>query len=182
MSYPIEWVYNEGGVGPLIREYPEGTSETFLRGALVIYDRSEDGVVEVTVASGVPSTTVHLGIALRAATGTAGSRIPVLIPRSGDVFKATLASDENTQVAPQTDDRGQLYGLIKLASGGTAGHFVVNTGAATWVKVIDVNPEDLAKRGLDPLVVQAQANFTAGSDGVIFRIIESVLAASGSQA
>ena len=178
MSYPIEWVYNEGGVGPLIREYPERTSESFLRGALVIYDRGEDGVVEVARTSGVPNDQNFLGIALRAATGTAGSVIPVLIPRSGDVFKASKASAEGTDVAPETDDRGQLYGIIKR----TTGHYVVDSALTTHVKVIDINPEDLAKRGLDPFVVQATTAFVAGNDGLIFRFQEAVLDNAGTQA
>jgi len=178
MPYTIEWVYNEGGVGPFIREYPEGVSETFPRGALVIFDRSEDGVVEVARAAGVPSDQNFLGIALRAATGVAGSRIPVLIPRSGDVFKATLASDENTDVAPNGDDRGQLYGIVKR----TTGHYVVDSAATTWVKTLDINPEDIAKRGQDPFTALAAANFTAGSDGLIFRFQEAVIDNAGSQA
>lgn len=181
MPVPIEWVKNAGGLSPSVRDYPEGTSETFKKGALVIYDVSEDGVVEVTRAAGVPSDQNFLGIALKDATGTAGKRIPVLLPRSGDIFKASLASAEATDVAPVGDDRGKLFGLIKRSTGTPAGSYVVDNSVTTWVKVIDINPEDVSKRGLDLLAALA-TGFTAGEDSVLFEFQEAVLDNAGSQA
>ena len=181
MPYGIEWVKNDGGTGPCIREYPEGTSETFKKGAIVIFDRSEDGVVEVGLAAGVPSDQNFLGIALKDATGTAGKVIPVLIPRSGDVFKASVASAAATAVAPVADDRGQLYGIVKRSTGTPAGQYVVYTGDTLWIKVIDINPEDILKRGGD-LVAAAIPTMTSDEDGLIFRFQEAVIDNAGSQA
>ena len=181
MPYGIEWVKNDGGTGPCIREYPEGTSETFKKGAPVVFDRSEDGVVEMPLTAGVPDSQAMLGIALKDATGTAGAVIPVLLPRSGDVFKASVASAQATAVAPVADDRGQLYGIIKRSTGTPAGQYVVDTGNTTWVKVIDINPEDIIKRGGD-LVAAAIPTMTSDEDGLIFRFLETVLAKSGTQA
>jgi len=178
MAYAIEWVKNAAGKPANIRDYPEGTSETFKKGALVIYDRSEDGVVEVALAAGVPSDQNFLGIALKAATGTAAKPIPVLLPQSGDIFKATLASNETTDAAPTGDDRGQLRGLIKKSADGK---FVVDTGNTTWVKVLDINPQDVTKRGLD-IVAALASGFTAGEDGVLFQFQEGVLDNAGGQA
>lgn len=180
MPVPIEWVKGPGK-DPQIREYPEGTSETFKKGALVIFDRSEDGVVEVTRTAGVPDNQNFLGIALKDATGTAGKVIPVLIPRAGDVFKASLASDQNTDVAPAGDDRGQLYGILKRASGTPSGSYVLDNATTTWVKVLDVDPEDVAKRGGD-LVSATLPTMTAGQDSLLFQFQEAVLDNIGSQA
>lgn len=181
MPVPIEWVSNSGGLSPDIREYPEGTSETFKKGALVIFDQSEDGVVEVARAAGVPADQNFLGIALKDATGTAGKIIPVLIPRSGDVFKASLASAEATAVAPSGDDRGRLYGIIKRSTGTPAGSYVLDNANTTWVKVIDINPEDVTKRGGD-LVAGTLPTMTADDDALLFRFQEGVLDNAGSQA
>ncbi|MGH9425478.1 MAG: hypothetical protein ACRD2L_04125 [Terriglobia bacterium] len=178
MAVAIEWVKNEGGAGPRIRDYPEGTSETFKKGALVIYDRSEDGVVEVAVSSGVPSDANFLGIALKAATGIAGNRIPVLIPRSGDTFKASVASDQTTGVAPIGDHRGQLFGIIKLSADSK---FVLDSATTSHVKIIDINPEDVTKRGLE-LNGALASGFTAGEDSLLFQFQEAVLDNAGGQA
>ena len=176
--FTIEWVRNDHSpsAGPMIRTYPEGDTETFKRGAFVIYDDSEDGIVEVTRSSGVPSAATMLGIALEDATGTSDTDIDVLIPTDGDVFSAVLASDQDTLVAPAADGvYGELFSIVKLSTTGGAGtEYAVYTGATDWVKVIDYDPRDIARRG-------AIASLVAG-DRVLFRILGSVIDAAGRQA
>ena len=170
MAITQQWVMNPvaGPVTP--RFYKEGTSETFAVGALVIYDDSEDGIVEIGTASGVPSAQNQLGIALKAATGTAGSLIPVHLIQASDVFSASLASNETTDVAPATDDRGNLYGIIKM----TTGEWVVDNGNTNWVKVIDLDPADVEFRS-------GEDNLVAG-DKVLFQYQVGILDNTGNQA
>lgn len=173
----IEWVKNESGKPAQIIPYPEGTGETFKKGALVIFDRSEDGVVEVTLAAGVPSDQNFLGIALKDASGTQGTEIPVLIPTANDVFSAELSNNSQTVfTAPAGDDRGQNYGLIKMS---VSLKFVVDKNASTWVKVLDVDPRDVAKEQADPLSALTAMKV---NQRLTFKFLESVLDNPGSQA
>lgn len=171
----LEWVSSSTGKYR-VRTYPEGDSETFKKGALLIYDDSEDGVVEVTTSSGVPSAQTFIGIALQDASGVSDADVDVLIPTDDDVFSAPLASDQDTLVAPAADGvYGELFGIIKLsATGGTGTEYVVDTGNTNWVKVIDYDPRDVARRN-------GIANLAAG-DRVLFRFLGAVIDSAGRQA
>lgn len=177
----IAWVKNETGKPPLIREYLEGTSEQFLKGDLVIMDRSEDGVVALGNSSGVPSARTFLGIAMVDASNvTSGFKgIPVLIPQAGDVFSAGLASAEGTAVVPDEDDRGKAYGLIKTTSGYDAKlPFVVDNANTDWVKVIDLHPQDVQRLGgqfPDSIPTMDAAS------RVLFQFLSAVVGVDGSQ-
>ena len=171
----LEWVSSSTGKYR-VRTYPEGDSATFKRGALVIYDDSEDGVNEVAVTAGVPGAQTFIGVALQDASGTSDTDIDVLIPTDDDVFSAPLASDQDTLVAPAADGvYGELFGLIKLsATGGTGTEWVVDTGNTNWVKVVDYDPRDVARRA-------GIANLAAG-DRVLFRFLGAVIDSAGHRA
>lgn len=178
-KFSLEWVKNSRGVPPLIRTYPEGTSETFKKGAPVIYDDSENGVVEITVSAGVPSAQTMLGIALQDASGTNGTDIDVLIPTDDDVFSAWLASDQDTLVAPAQDGvYGELFGLIKGSTTLGAGtEWGVDTGNTNWVVVLDYDYRDVARRG-------GTANLVSGmsaGDRVLFRFLGTIIDGAGHQ-
>lgn len=175
-KFTIEWVKNDRGTPALIRTYPEGSSETFKKGAPVIYDDSEDGVVEITVSSGVPSAQTMLGIALQDASGTAATDIDVLIPQDGDVFSAALLSDQDTLVAPADDGvYGELFGIIKMSSTAGAGtEWGVDNGNTNWVRVLDYDRRDTTRRN-------GIANLVAG-DRVLFSFLGTIIDSTGRQA
>lgn len=170
----LTWVKNGSGTPAHVITLPEGASETFKKGALLHYDESENGVVEVARASGVPSAQTMIGIALEDATGTTGTDIDVLIPRIDDIFVAALASDQDTVSAPDIDVIGDAVGLIKLSSTGGAGtEYVVDSGNTNWGRIIGLYGPDVEKRG------GLTATYSAG-DRVLFQFLSSVLTSDGS--
>lgn len=172
----LSWVKNSRGTPAFIRTMPEGTSETFKRGALLHYDESENGVVEVARTAGVPDAATLFGIALEDATGTAGTDIDVLIPSADDIFVVSLASDQDTVVAPDIDYHGDAVGLVKLSTTGGAGtEYVANSGATTWGRIVSLYGPDQEKRG------GINATFSAG-DRVLFQFLSSVVTSDGSVA
>jgi len=172
----IQWEKNESGKPAQIINYPEGTSETFAAFDLVVFDRSEDGVVALPNTGGVPTDQSVLGIALIKASGTQGTPIPVLIPTANDVFSCAVSNNSQTAfTAPAGDDRGRLYGLIKMTDGNAP--FAVDINTTTWVKVIDVHPQDVANRGKDPM--STLADMTA-RDRLTWKFQEAVLDNAGS--
>ena len=176
LKQTLTWVKNSRGTPALIRILPEGSGETFKKGALLHYDESEDGVVEVARAAGVPSAQTLLGIALLDATGTAGTDMDVLIPTADDIFVAAKASDQDTGVAPSIDDIGDGVGLIKLSSTGGAGtEYVVDSGNSNWGRVIGIYGPDQEKRG------GINSTFSVG-DRVLFQFLSSVVNGDGSVA
>lgn len=177
----IAWVKNESGKPPLIREYLEGTSEAFVKGDLVIMDRSEDGLVALANTAGVPTNRTFIGIALDDATNvTSGFKgIPVLLPQGSDVFSAAVASDQDTAVTPTADDRGKAFGLIKTTSTYDAKlPFVIDNGNTNWIKIIDVHPQDVQRLGgqfPDSLPT------LDATTRLLFQFLSSVLVVDGSQ-
>lgn len=176
LKQTLTWVKNSRGTPALVRTFPEGASETFKKGALLHYDESEDGVVEVARAAGVPSAATLLGIALEDATGTTGTDMDVLIPSADDIFIAAVASDQDTVAAPVIDGIGDGVGLIKLSTTGGAGtEYVVDTAQSNWGRVIGFYGPDQEKRG------GINATFSAG-DRVLFQFLSSVVNGDGSVA
>jgi hypothetical protein len=186
----LEWVDSSDGTQPVVKIYAEGTSETFNAGDLVIYDASEDGVVEIAQGDGgvfgdstddeVADVSAFLGIALTAATGTSGSQIEVLIPRPQDIFAAVMfATDFTTMSAPVIDDIGTLVDFIKAD---TANNFTVGvlrgTNAGLFAKVIDICRQDTELRGG---AVGNEPTYSAG-DRVLVKFQSSILDAAGYQA
>lgn len=178
-TQPLKWVGNEKGTPAHVETYAEGTSESFIKGDLVIYDRSENGVVALTATSGVPDTVAFLGIALEDATTTAGSPIDVLIPNHDDIFSAVLCSAQNTLVAPDHDNIGQLYSLVKNSGSLSNVYGVVEGGTDDFVKIIRLDPQDQARQGIDPWA--ATQTGTAG-DRVYFKFLATAIDSSGTQA
>jgi hypothetical protein len=168
----LKWSKNVYGGGAIIRDYPEGTSQTYKKGAILVYDLSDDGLTETARSSGVPSAQDFLGLALEDASGTDATVQDVQIPRPGDVFEASLASDQDTMVAPTLDHIGTLVGLIKLSTTGGAGtEYVADTGNTNWAKIIDVHPADVERRG-------GVGSLVAG-DRVLIQFLGSILDADG---
>ena len=159
----LTWVKNGRGTPAFIRSLPEGTSETFKKGALLLWDVSEVGVVEGARTSGVPDADSAYGIAFEDATGTAGTLIDVLIPQPGDVFAAALASDADTVIAPVAATHiGLGVGIVKLSTTGGAGtEYVVSTADDDSGQIQDLYGPDIEKRG------GLTATFSAG-DRVLF--------------
>lgn len=178
-TQPIKWVGNSKGTPAHILTFPEGTGESFIKGDLVIYDRSENGLVALTATSGVPDTVAFTGIALEDASATAATPIDVLIPTTDDIFSAVLCSAQNTPVAPDEDNIGQLYSLVKQSGSLDNVYAVLEGGTDDWVLVERLDPQDQARGGIDPW----GANVTGSSgDRVYFRFIAAALDAVGTQA
>lgn len=191
-AHPLEWAGSSDGTQPVVKLYREGSSETFAKGDLVIFDQSESGLVVVAQGDGgvygdsdndeSADTTNFLGIALKAASGTAGTLIDVLIPRPQDYFAATLfATDNTTVVAPDEDNIGQILDLIKGDSNNNSATGVLeeNTGGGgTWVKVVDLDRQGTTFRGG---TIGGEPTYAVG-DRVIVRFQESALDGTGAQA
>lgn len=185
----LEWV-GDPQVGPYIVTYPEGTSETFKKGDLVIFDRSEDGLVVVAQGDGgvygdsdnneVADDTNFLGIALADASGTAQTEIAVLIPRPDDVFSAAICLTDNTTLtAPVVDDIGTTVDLIKFDSNNGSKTGVLRGTSGITAVIVDINPQDRMLRGQG--LGTAEPTYSAG-DRVLFRFLPSALGQAGSQA
>lgn len=189
---PLEWVSSGDGTPPVVKDYAEGTSETFARGDLVIFDQSENGIVIKTQGDGgvygdtgndeVADVTSFLGIALKAATGTAGSLIPVLLPRPQDEFAAVLFSTDNTTlVAPDVDNIGQIVDLIKGDSNNNSATGVLEPlggNGELWAKIYDIVRQDRVKAAAGP---GTEGTYAIG-DRVIIRFQPSALGQIGTQA
>lgn len=174
----FRWVKNIYGSGALVRRYPEGDSETYKIGAILLYDASENGVVEGARSSGKPDDDLQmLGLALKdAVNNSVNNPVDVLIPRPGDVFESSLGSGEDSVVAPDLDNIGDLYGVVKLSSTGGAGvEYVVdeNDTSNPYVKVIDVQPQDAERRSFPGSAMSA-------GDRVLFVFLSTVLDSNGS--
>lgn len=183
MAFTQEWVKNltnPEARGPAVFTGPEGTSQTYKKGALVLYDLSDNGYIEVPRSSGVPDAAEVAGIALEDATGTDGTLQRFAFINVTDVWSAPLASDQDTTVAPDIDNRHQLAGIIKLSStGGDGTEYVVDEDVTTHVQILGVDPRDIKKRGGD--LDESAVTMSAG-DRVLFRYLSIVALADGQQA
>ena len=185
----LEWVGPPGVEGPDVVDYPEGTSETFKKGDLVLFDLSEDGLVVMTQGDGgvygdgdndeVATVVTNIGIALQDASGTAGTLIPVLKPRQMDRFAcAIFATDNTTVTAPVVDDVGSLVDFIKGDSNNGSKTGVLRGTAGLWAKVVDISAQDRSHRGGIP---GSEPTYSAG-DRVIVQFQVAALTAGGTVA
>ena len=160
----LTWVKNGRGTPATVVSLPEGTSQTFKKGALVLWDVSDVGLVEVARTAGIPDDDAAFGIAYEDATGTDGTSIDVLIPQDDDYFAVALASDADTMVAPVAGTHiGLGLGIVKLSSTGGAGNeYVANTGDNDAGQCLGLYGPDVEKRG------GLTATFSAG-DRILFR-------------
>ena len=184
----LEWVGTPGTEGPVVRDYPEGTGETFKKGDLVVYDASEDGLVVAAQGDGgvygdtgndeVADNVFNLGIAQKDASGTAGTLIPVLLPRQEDEFACAIFTTDNTTVAaPVGDDIGTLVDFIKGDSNNGSKTGVLRGTAGLWARIVDVSPQDRSFRGGGQGA--GEPTYSAG-DRVIVRFQSAALSGKGS--
>ena len=171
-AQPLTWVKSSTGTYPQVQTKAEGTSEIFVKGDLLIYDLSENGMVRVGHSSGVPTNPAVYGIALSDSTGTAGSPIDVLIPTLSDIFSATLGTSETVLEAPDQDNVGERAGLILMDTNNNS-VWAVDSGTATHVSIVAIHPQDLARLGGAP--GDATTPTMAAGDRVLFRFISAVL-------
>ena len=145
----LTWVRNERGTPANVVTLPEGTSQTYKKGALLMWDVSDVGVVEAARTAGIPDDDSAFGIAYEDASGTDGDNQDVLIPQAGDVFAVSLASDADTMVAPVAGTHlGLGVGIVKLSTTGGAGtEYVANTGDDDFAQIVGLYPPDVEKRG-----------------------------------
>lgn len=175
---PLAWVGSRTGAPANIKIKPEGTSESFSAGHLVIMDRSENGLVALANTSGVPTAATFYGIALEDASTTAGSQIAVLLPTPDDLFVASLATAEDTFVAPDVDNVGGPYGIVLMDSDNST-VFAVDEAQTNWVIVEEIYGPDITKRSGS---VSGSYPTMSTGDRVVFRFLNSTLDSSGSQA
>ena len=174
----LKWSKNVYGGGAQFASEPEGNSESYRIGALVVYSEGENGMIEVARTSGVPDSQFLYGLAQQdAANNTANLNQDYLIPRPGDVFECALASAEGTVVAPTQDSVGDRVGLIKLNdsdAGGSGVEYVADTGNTNWAKIIKLHPQDVERRG-------GVASLVAG-DRVLIQFLGTILDSDASVA
>lgn len=175
-QHTLKWRYNVYGGGAIYKSKPEGDSESYKKGAPLVMDASEDGLVELARTAGVPDNQTMYGVATKdGVNDTANLDVDVLIPRPGDVFSCSLASDQDTLVLPTIDHIGDLVGIIKLSTTGGAGtEYVADTGNTNWAKIIDFDPQDVERRG-------GVGSLVAG-DRVLIQFLGAILDSAGSQA
>ncbi len=177
-AHTIKWSKNVNGGGAIYMDFPEGDSQTYIKGTPLIFDISASGVVEVGTSSGPMSAATLLGIATKdGANVTTNKLVTVLIPRVSDIFEAAISSDQDTLAAPVEADLGESYNLQLLTSTAAAGgEYAVDNGdeSTVVVKVVGYHPQDLERRG--GLV----ASLAAG-DRVLFQFVSNALD-TGSQA
>lgn len=180
--FTIEWVKNVSGADKYQTEVlPEGASESFKKGTPVAYDLSENGVVELSLSSGEQNTVGMYGIALEDATGTTASPLEILVPQPGDVFSAMIGSDEDTLVAPDIDNYGELGELVRFSTSASDADSVSadgseygiheGAGGSDSVKIISIDPRDVQRRGYE-LPVTSSQTYQAG-DRVLFKFVNT---------
>lgn len=109
----ITYAYNKHGNPVLGRPYPEETSMSYLKGAVLVQDATSKELEE----GGADPTNIG-GIAIAAASGTAGTDVPHYVPGGGNVFEGTIDDGtENGSYALLATDIGSSFGLAKTSGG-----------------------------------------------------------------
>lgn len=111
------------------REPGEESSQTYKIGAPLVYDASTK---EIEEWAGSTSTTAILGIAVKDATGTAGSAVPYYEANAYNLFEASLINNETAYVLLGTE-LGIGYSLIKSGT-----NWYVDVADTTTEKVVVV--------------------------------------------
>ncbi len=184
----LEWVGSSDGTQPVVKVYAEGTDETFKKGDIVVFDASEDGLVIAAQGDGgvygdasgddeVADNVFNLGIVLQDASGTSGTLLDVLIPRSSDEFAAAICTTDNTTLAaPVVDDIGTHVDFIKFDSNNGSKTGVLRGTAGLWARILDLNRQDTVFRGG---TVGGEPTYVAG-DRVIVQFQVAALSGKGS--
>jgi hypothetical protein len=135
--YGINWVKRLGGGVPEVVVYPEGASQTYKAGQILVFDTSLEGVKLASVG-----TTSMVGIALKDATGTTGADAPVLVPTAEDIFTATIsASGANLAAAHDRDNIGFIYDWIASTETDNTDKITIDedaAGGSDWLIVRDI--------------------------------------------
>lgn len=91
-----------------VRSYPEDASQTFKRGAIVIFS-STSGKENELKEAGADPTAKMLGVALADASGTEGTLIPVALFTENSEFQVHYADTQTVSRA----DLNVSYGVVK---------------------------------------------------------------------
>ncbi len=181
--HTIEWVGNITGAEKYYSiTYPEASgTAAYKKMAPLTYDLSADGVDEIPLSTGVPSTDAMIGLALQDASGTTNADADVHIPQAGDIFSAMLSSDVASLTAPATDNRGVLMGIQQLTASATsaragglaasATEYALDSAVVTWAKVLSIDPRDVARAGGSIPVFPTMAT----GDRLIFTFLRAVM-------
>lgn len=128
-DFTFTYVGDKQGDEGIVRSFPEGTTQSFVAEDLVTLS-SGTVVNAIAVGSNLGNVTnTVLGFAKKAATGVAGTMIPVLMIRQTDIFRAAMDSDD-THVATDVNITG--FEVKRLA----AGQWVVDQDATTNAAVV----------------------------------------------
>jgi hypothetical protein len=93
-----------------IEHFPEGASQTFAVGDIVILDTTSDKGDRIVVSGADPSSGTVVGVALEAASGVAETLIPVaVLDERGEFIIAALN-------ALDRDDPGDEFGIVSDAT------------------------------------------------------------------
>jgi hypothetical protein len=94
----FNFVQRQGGGQMPVASFPEGTSQSFEAGQWLIYENSTGRVIEAT--DGVAGV---LGLALKDASGVAGTSVPVILALPDCVFRGTCHTPSNLSAAQVGD-------------------------------------------------------------------------------
>ena len=157
------------GAAPEVTTIPYTTGQTFLKGAILVYDTggNQGNVVEgganpaaiVGVALEAPASkpgfSVNFDSTVVARTGTV-TKVSVAKANRLTVFSARMVNGATDPVTPAQTDVGVSYGVLAVAV----------TGGNEWV----VNQADKANTRVEVIAFDSSLNL------VLFRFLESALA------
>ena len=95
-----------------VRHFPEGASQTFVRGDLLTFSGTSDTGNRVIKATSGTTKTYLVGFAAESASGTAGTMIAVWLADEMAEFMANIATVTCGDDTIDLDDLGKAYGLI----------------------------------------------------------------------
>lgn len=165
MGYPLQPAQVPGGGVFSVRDLVPYSTETFIRGAVVIYDASHAGFI-AEAATGVK--TVILGVALQGASTSPGNQmanspttitwkdttVAVAIADAVSIFQSTFVNGSATRVAPAATDVGVAYGLSKYTDW-AVDKSLTTTNAAVTVVAVDTMRNIVLFKFLPACIVNA---------------------------
>jgi hypothetical protein len=95
-----------------VRHFPEGASQTFVRGDLLTFSGTSDTGNRVIKATSGTTKTYLVGFAAESASGTAGTMIAVWLADEMAEFTANICTVTCGDDTIDLDDLGKAYGLI----------------------------------------------------------------------
>lgn len=136
-----------GGTVPDIRYMEYASGQTFIRGALVIYESGSTGDI---VTAGVNPTSI-VGVALQGADTAPGfaaanspavftyrnRKVSVALANRTEVFRSSLTNGSSTVVTPAQTDVGASYGVTAYSGEWTVDR--AKTGVNARVQVVGID-------------------------------------------